>query len=220
MDNWAQIIATVREWSRYFPDGLVAIGGMATYLHAQALADARLLEVSHDGDIYLSLADYSDLRDIEEVVHNNRLHKAQIEKRGVDYDLYIEHQSHLVVPFDDVVRHSVTINDIRCASLEHLLVLKLDAALDRAGSAKGEKDRRDVVRLVLLLENPQRALVEAYWRPEFDAYLVHTGKSRVFVEMAHGNTHDAAIWRRRYDQHLQALLAAPSDSGTPGLDPR
>jgi len=38
------------------------------------------------------------------------------------------------------------------ASLEHLLLLKIDAYMDRKGSAKGDKDQRDLVRIVHALQ--------------------------------------------------------------------
>jgi hypothetical protein len=46
---------------------------------------------------------------------------------------------------------SSTLDNVRVASLEHLLLLKLAAYEDQRGSAKGRKDERDIVRISHLL---------------------------------------------------------------------
>ena len=184
MNSFDSILDTLRTWSLQFPDGFIVIGGVAMFLHAQRLSESRLHEVSHDGDFYLSVTDYGALRDLEEITINTRRKTAQILKGGVAFDAYIEHQHGLAIPFEEVARHSLWVDEIRCASLEHLLILKLQAALDRRDSAKGDKDQRDIVRILLLMQNHNPDLLEPYWRPEFHEYLESTERSPVFLRMA------------------------------------
>lgn len=52
----------------------------------------------------------------------------------------MEGQHDLAVPYEGMAAHSELRLGIRVACLEHLLILKLRAFLDRRGSAKGDKD--------------------------------------------------------------------------------
>lgn len=154
-EQWAILWAGVCELSAYFPDGVVFIGGVAVYLHARAenVSD-RWIEFSHDGDLYMSLADFADLRDIEEVTVNRRLTKHQFIKNGIDFDVYLEHNNGLRVTYADARGQAMVIENVRVASLEHLLLLKLDAYADRKGRAKGRKDERDLIRIAHLMAPP------------------------------------------------------------------
>src|SRR6185436_10365237 len=103
----------------------------------------------YDADFYISFADMGDLRDIEEVTANRRLSKHQMIKHGFEFDIYTERQSTLVLPYDVVLASSQIVGGIRVASPEHLLVLKLEAFADRKGSAKGDKDAKDLLRIAV-----------------------------------------------------------------------
>jgi hypothetical protein len=147
-EEFDRLLSACAEVAEIFPDGVVFIGGIAVYLHAINLPSTReFAESTHDADIYISLADMADLRDLEEVTANRRLSKHQMVKHGFEFDIYTERQSSLIVPYDAVAAHSVAYDGIRVASLEHLLVLKLEAFADRKGSAKGDKDAKDLIRI-------------------------------------------------------------------------
>ena len=147
-EEFDRLLVACAEVAETFPEGVVFIGGIAVYLHAINLPSTReFAETTHDADIYISLADMADLRDIEEVTANRRLSKHQMVKHGFEFDIYTERQSSLIVPYDAVVAHAVAYDGIRIASLEHLLVLKLEAFSDRKGSAKGDKDAKDLLRI-------------------------------------------------------------------------
>lgn len=151
-DEWEALWRGIRELSAYFPAGVVFIGGIAVYLHAVARQlPSKWIEFSHDGDLYISLVDFSDLRDLEEVTPNRRLQKLQFIKDGMEFDVYVENNNGLRVPYKDIVSASLVVDSTRIASLEHLLVLKLDAFAARRGSAKGRKDERDLIRLAHML---------------------------------------------------------------------
>lgn len=162
--EFPKLLGECRGLAELFPESVVFIGGIAVYLHAVNLdATRHFAEATHDADLYISLADMSDLRDIEEVTPNRRLGKSQIVKGGFEFDIYTERQSSLIVPYDEISARSIVYDKVRVASLELLFVLKLEAFLDRQGSEKGVKDAKDLLRL---------AVIGQKWRRGFDAEVV------------------------------------------------
>lgn len=176
--EWEKVLADFREFVNNYPEDIVAIGGVAVYLHILRMLGSEFMESSHDVDFYISLAAFANLRDIEEVVPNRRLGKSQIIHKGVEYDIYAERNNGLVIPYDDIVRHAVLIEGIPCASLEHLLILKCEAALDRQNTTKGDKDFRDIAKIgvaMALRPFPLSAnRLQLYWKPEYENILNKT----------------------------------------------
>lgn len=202
------VLAEADALARQHP-GHVFIGGIAVYLHAvnhpATRADA---ETSHDADLMLSLADFADLRDTDEVVSNRRLSKHQLIRHGVEFDVYVERQSRLLVPYDEAAAHGVSYPPFRVACVEHLLVLKLEALRDRQGSAKGDKDARDLVTLARVARGKLRSdLVEPFLRKEHRATLRAVAASPVFTYVAGGNAHEAKRLRERFAAFTAPLLA-------------
>lgn len=172
-------------------DDIVFIGGVAVYLHAvKRASDLVPPEASHDADFMISFEDYGTLKDLEEIVPNTRLAKHQMVVENVELDVYVERLNRLVVPYDEVFANSTTIDGTRVACLEHLLVLKLEALMNRGHSSKGEKDRRDVAKIGLLLKNHvKKSLVEPYLRPDTSRLLTDVAKSSVFFDLCAKNAH-------------------------------
>jgi hypothetical protein len=200
-EEFERLLESCVEVAQMFPDGLVFIGGIAVYVHARNVeATSELAEFTHDADFYISLADMGDLRDIEEVTSNRRLSKHQMIKQGFEFDIYTERQARLVVPYDAVLAASRLIGDIRVASLEHLLVLKLEAFADRSGSAKGDKDAKDVLRIAAVAargDEPFRAdLALPYLREEHLELLAAVERGPHATALALGNAKDAKALRR------------------------
>ena len=208
-ETWKILWDTVCELSDHYPDGVVFIGGVAVYLHARASRiPPSWVEFSHDGDLYISFADFADLRDIEDVVANRRLTKHQFIKRGVDFDVYLEHNNGLRVSYADVLEHSRVIDRVRVASLEHLLLLKLDAFADRKGTTKGRKDERDVIRLARLLAPPHRvvrAQIAAYASGGDVVRLRELERSREFAQVTGGNHKQASALRGDVDRLIRLV---------------
>lgn len=67
-------------------------------------------------------------------------------------DIYVEQQHGLVVPYEEIKQFVVKIDDINIASPCHLLILKLKAWQDRRNSAKGEKDKRDIICILSVMD--------------------------------------------------------------------
>mgnify|MGYP001570170456 CR=1 FL=1 len=208
--NWNAVWTAVREFSSIDPDDIVLIGGVAVYLHTK-VADRPDLpaEYTHDADFYVSRAVWSLIRSEHESVFNRRLSKHQVTINQVELDLYLEHQHALRVSYADLRQASVDISGIQVAGLEHLLLLKLDAYADRAASAHGRKDSRDIVKLLVLLSDtePDYALAQA--TDEDVAALRSLIRSNVFSDLTKGNAHQASRLRREsrvfFDKLQRAL---------------
>lgn len=210
--EFQELLAACEELALMFPDGIVYIGGIAIYLHAANYEATRIFaEFTHDADFYISMADMSDLRDIEDVTANRRLNKHQLIKSGFDFDIYTEHHAALIVPYDAVVAHSVKFGNLRVAGLEHLFVLKMEAYRDRRHSAKGRKDARDLFRIAAVAHesahNFKPDLASPYLGNEHAELLGTVGRSPEAMALASGNA-KTAKQLRIYFGHISAPLAS------------
>jgi hypothetical protein len=206
MPTFSKILRTCADLSRELPDA-VWIGGVAVYLHAASRPRAGVEpEGSHDADFMISFEEYGVLKDVEEVSETRRLGKHQMLYMGVEFDIYVERMSRLIVPYDDAYAHSDVVLDTRVACLEHLLALKLEALASRGHSSKGEKDRRDVVKIGILLgRRPRRRLLEPYMRPELESLLTQVGRSAIFYDMSGKNAHAARKMRAAFGSFVASV---------------
>jgi len=216
-EEWDAVWQSVLKLNTDFPD-LIYIGGVAVYLHMMNHATpGPLIEFSHDIDIYASLADFADMRDLYVVTANRRLNRHQTLFDCTAIDVYVEHGHRLAVPYADLAAYAVDYDGIRVASPEHLMILKIDAASDRWSSPKGEKDRRDVAKIGWLLGGKARkALLTPFLNEERQRLLADVGRSQAFMEVAEGNAHLATTLLSEYTRFLQATCAT-SRRHKPGL---
>lgn len=220
--EFEKLMDSVTEIAGYFPEGVAFIGGIAVYLHAiNHEKTLDLAEFTHDADMYISLSDMADLRDIEEVTPNRRLSKHQMIKHGFEFDIYTERQSSLVVPYDEVIANAVTYDAIKVAGLEHLFVLKLEAFKDRFGSAKGEKDAKDLVRIVEVARLSKAGfdcgMVASFLGADDLDFLKRIEKGREFMSMAKGNAMKAKELRGHFVDFLSDLSVAVLEADSPSL---
>ncbi len=201
--NWKHLQAIARKLSADYADA-VFIGGIAVSAHAGRLG-ARFQEASHDADLYISLVDKAALRDRYEVRRNSNLGKDSVLIEGEDVDLYVEHQHPLGVPFGAIVAYAQEIDGVRVAALEHLLVLKLDAARDRMGSGKGEKDVRDLARIVALLDAPRKDVLLNYMTEERLETLTKSMSRHDLSRLLGLNPHDGSRFEATLKAHTKAL---------------
>ena len=223
--EFSKLMGACTELAGLFPEGLVFIGGIAVYVHSINHQETQALaETTHDADLYISLSDMADLREIEEVTNNRRLSKHQLIKRGFEFDVYTERQSDLRVSYEEVMAHSQQYDDMRVTCLEHLLVLKMAAYQARKGSVKGEKDARDLLRIATIAQQSDQSLrpelVLPYWGDEEMAILKELGKGPAPVDLAQGNLHDARAFRRNVEQLLGALQNWEDQAPAPRRRPR
>jgi hypothetical protein len=216
-EAWNALWQGIHEIAENFQDDVVFIGGIAVYLHSVA-AKMPFTERSHDADLYVSLAAYDDLRSIETVTSNPRLRKKQFIKYGMDYDVYLEHNHSLVIPYADIFARSGIIDGVRVTSLEHLLILKIIAFADRRHTPKGPKDARDIIRIVLLIKHAgviRHPSLAPYFTTNMARVLEELSRSKEFVTLTRGNLHEARALRDRYSSTAKqisssALTAAKS----------
>lgn len=203
------ILREIRDLNEEYPVGLIAIGGVAVYMHSLRDGRGRFAESTHDIDFYLSKENLGSLRDREELTANPKLHKQQIVRQAIEMDIYVEHQHRLAVPYEDLDRYSTIIDGVRVASKEHLLGLKIDAAIDRFGSTKGDKDAKDLVNLVVALDQPRIELLRPILDEERLDFLRTLGRgSEPFQTMSSGNSHQSSILRKTYKEHLARIERA------------
>ena len=207
MPSFTKILDLCLELSSDLPD-VVFIGGVAVYLHLAEKASATIpLEASHDADFMISFSDYGVLKDEEELTSTPRLAKHQMIVDGVEFDVYVERLNRLVVPYDEVLAYSTVARQIRVAFLEHLLILKLEALLHRGHSSKGDKDRRDVVKIGLMLGRRTRPeLVEPYMREDLADHLRDVAKSTIFFDLCSRNAHAAKKMRTSFAAFVSTVI--------------
>ena len=187
--------------------GAVFIGGLAVYLYTEKRL-SELVEVSHDADLYIALSDLPDLRDNEELISNKRLGKKQFSKNGMEFDVYVEQGNNLCVPYDEIYTHCQIISDVRVASIGHLIPLKLAAALSRAGSSKGQKDIRDLVKILIMSNEGDVRIAAAFIGHDELGFLDAITTSDTFRSLASGNLKTAKEYRNNYSLAMEALVEA------------
>lgn len=221
--EFRKLLAICAELSNQHPD-ITYIGGIAVYLHAVNGGEAEIAEATHDADFYVSMAEMSELRDVEDVTPNRRLNRHQIIRSGFEFDIYTERLSALIVPYDAVRAHAVRYGTIAVACQEHLLALKLEAFRDRRGSAKGDKDVRDIARLCLTMKKSRDrpfdpALVAAYLTDEHVSLLRDAAKSPEITALAGGNAKTAKDMRAQINRIVDMIAVATSNDGRPKKRP-
>lgn len=213
--NFERLLSICIDTGRLYEPGMIFIGGIAVYMHAvNKVGAAEFAEATNDADVYISIAGFSDLRDIEELSANSRLSKHEFQKGGFSFDVYTERQARLPVPYSEVAAHAVETNGVYIAAPEHLLVMKLEAAVDRHGSVHGQKDAKDVIRLLLVGLNDFDAELAVKFMSE--KHIIHLRSIMAgpeFVALAKGNSQLAKRLREKCESvflRIERAFDAPS----------
>lgn len=119
----------------------ILIGGWAVYLYTRALK-------SKDIDIVVSLEVLELLKKDFSFHKNERLRKFEIKEDEIDIDVYVEFFSRPGLPAEDLKKHVLVRAGFTVPRLEALLIMKQHAWKERHGSAKGEKDKVDILSLL------------------------------------------------------------------------
>ncbi len=139
-------IATDRSWKALI--GLrrgadfILIGGWACYLLAKAVK-------SKDIDIIVDFPTLDRLKAAHGVKKNPGLRKYETAVDGVSVDIYVPHYSRFPVAPGDITDNCTSVEGFRVARPQVLLLLKQGAEMDRHDSAKGQKDRVDILNLLI-----------------------------------------------------------------------
>ena len=121
----------------------ILIGGWATYLWTKA-------SKSKDIDIVVSMEMLDTIKKHYPLRKNDRLRKYEIKVDEIDVDIYVPFYSRLALPLETLSFEAI--EGFKVVKVEELLILKQGAEQDRTFSEKGEKDRIDIMGIVLFCD--------------------------------------------------------------------
>lgn len=134
----------------------VLIGGWAVYLYSKTLK-------SKDIDFICNYEELEKLRLEYDLIKNGRLKKYEIHAGEFDIDIYTPFFSDLGIPAEEITELCTSVEGFTVPNPEVLLILKQKAYRNRAGSAKGEKDRIDIMALLKVVDfKKYRTLIGKY----------------------------------------------------------
>lgn len=143
--NYYHDIITEKSWKKLQElkrnHEFILIGGWAVYLHTRGLK-------SRDIDFICDYKELEKLKDEYELIKNDRLKKYEVHAGEFDIDIYVPFFSELGLPVHDLQKMTQSIDGITVLAPEALLILKQNAYAARAHSAKGEKDKIDIIALL------------------------------------------------------------------------
>lgn len=146
MDYYSEII-TQKSWQlltqlrKEF--SFILIGGWAVFIYTQSLK-------SKDIDLVLEFAELEKMRQKFAIIKNERLKKYEARTEEVEIDLYLPFYSNPGLPAEEIKKWTQNLEGFIAPKKEVLLILKLQAYLERKGSVKGRKDLIDIVSLLQL----------------------------------------------------------------------
>lgn len=121
----------------------VLIGGWAVWLYTKKLK-------SKDIDIIIDYDQLDKLQKIYPVTKNDRLKKYETRNEELQIDIYLPHYSQIGIPIENVIKNTQKLDTFSVPKIETLLALKLYVYNQRKLSAKGQKDRLDILSLLLV----------------------------------------------------------------------
>jgi len=147
MDFWNSML-TEKSWNNLLElkkkdFKFIVIGGWAAYL---------LTSLHKSKDIDIVLKDFNDLNFLKQnynLIKNNNLKKYEIKFEEIDLDIYVAFFSKLAIPVEDIEKYTIKVQGFDVVKPSTLLILKQGAEFDREKSVKGEKDRIDIITLLI-----------------------------------------------------------------------
>lgn len=204
------MLEDIKEISDLFEQQLIFIGGIATYLYS--IENEMPEEFSHDADFTISDGDYIDLKDLYSINENKRLKKSEIIINGIEYDVYKGSNSSLLFTHDELAKNAVISQGIAIPSLEHLLCLKMIAYSNRKDSNKGDKDARDLIKIINCFNknNPNKEIlnnIPYYLKQEIILNLNNIfNQFNIFSEICAKNHKEANKLREKFKQNLDKIV--------------
>jgi len=121
----------------------ILIGGWASYFWTKA-------GKSKDIDIVAQIETLDAIKQRYPLRKNDRLCRYEIKVDEIDVDIYVPFYSRLALPLETISFEMI--EGFKVIKVEELLILKQGAEHDRSFSEKGEKDRIDIMSLVLFCD--------------------------------------------------------------------
>lgn len=171
MEFWSDVVID-RSWntlvklSKEF--GFIIIGGWAAYLHTKTLK-------SKDIDVVVDFDNLEKMGMKYRLKKNATLKKYEILIDEVSVDIYVPLFSKFVIPVQDIESYSTLVEGMKVVAAEALLILKQQAELERTNSVKGQKDRADILNLLINADVDTRRYFEItkkYGLSDFPSKLV------------------------------------------------
>ncbi len=136
--SWTILQQVKKEGFRF-----IIIGGWAAYLWTKQ---------HKSKDIDVIIPDYETLSFLKKkyvLNKNDNLKKYEVKFEEIDLDIYVPHYSTLALPVQDALKNTSFVEGFEVVNPEILLILKQGAELERKDSVKGQKDRIDILTLLL-----------------------------------------------------------------------
>jgi hypothetical protein len=185
------------------PNDFIVIGGWAVDAYNNT-------NLTFDGDAMVSIMAHGILKDSFDVTPNPRMKKHQfVGETSHDIDIYVEYQHGLKIPYDELKSLSQKRSGLLVACPEHLIILKLEAAQDRVGTSKGEKDILDLLALISLPKEEYKNIevLNRYLSEENVATLKSISTNQSLIEkITKGNKWEAKSLKSKIKDNLDLLL--------------
>lgn len=172
---------------------LLLIGGWAVWLYTKSLK-------SKDVDFIIDYSVLSFLQSKFPVFKNERLKKYELIEGRVSVDIYLPHFSFIGIKIEELSKYKTRKSGFTILTKEALLLTKQTAYKSRFASAKGQKDKVDILSLILLPDFDFQAyqeLLKTYGLTEYLVYLKKIlNETHEFKELGL-NAHAFAILKKR-----------------------
>jgi len=134
--SWKVLINLTKKYD------FVIIGGWATYLLTKAIK-------SKDIDIVVDFEELEKFKMDFNLKKNIHLKKYEAIKDDISIDIYVPFFSELIIPAEDMIKNTISVQGIKIVRPELLLILKQQAEFERKDSIKGLKDRVDILNIII-----------------------------------------------------------------------
>lgn len=134
--SWKVLITFKKEFD------FILIGGWACYLLTKNIK-------SKDIDIIVDFSELDKIRKKYWVKKNPNLKKYETVVEEISVDIYVSHYSKFPVPFSEIMKNYLVLEGLKVLRPELLLILKQNAEMERMHSIKGQKDRIDILNILI-----------------------------------------------------------------------
>jgi len=199
-----------KSWNKLFElkekINFVLIGGWAVYLYTKRNKATKDIDM---------IVDYNTLAYLQanyQVNRNDRLRKYDVKlEEGFDIDVYVPIYSKLVIPVEDISNLTTTKEGFVMPRPEVLLILKLNAFIDRQKSPKGRKDMTDIAGLVFFANCDFKFFKELaikYDLPDYPRVLLSIIENfdRSLIKYLDLNENEFAKLRKKYIEEIRKIL--------------
>lgn len=176
----------------------VLIGGWAVYLWTNS-------QKSRDIDLIVGYEALDYLRRSYILKKNDHLKRYEIVVDNVDIDVYLPYFSKLGIPAEEIVKYKVKVKGFETIPPELLLILKQTAQIDRKNSIKGQKDKIDIINLLIKLDmdwEKYKEILKAYNLKGYKKELFRLVKTFDMLEYTGMNPREYAVWKRKVLEYV------------------